>query len=71
MKPCVNCAHFTVEQTFLQAAQTGGRQQEPRCNHPEASTRDIVDGIAYCRNERHTKGKQGCGKPGRLWTSKS
>lgn len=70
MKPCVECRHYAFDQTYLQAAQ-GQMAKEPRCSHPEATTRDLVDGIAYCRNERHTKGRQGCGKEGRLWISKA
>lgn len=72
IRPCVECAHFdnSGHPTYLQGQQ-GAQPKEPRCKHPEATTRDLVDGIAYCRNERHTKGKRGCGKEGRLWTSRS
>lgn len=68
MKPCITCAHFSPDQTFLQAA--GGMQKEPICNHPNAASGDLVTGVAYCRNERASMGKAGCGKAGKLWTSK-
>lgn len=44
--------------------------QNPECKHPQAASRDLIYGKAYCANEREMKGNKGCGKQGKLWEAK-
>jgi len=67
MKVCQECAHFVNDRTMTDMQLNN--EHQPKCKHPDAATRDIVFGICYCRNERASKGKSGCGKEGRLWES--
>ena len=66
MNICADCKHFMQDRTLIQAAQ--GMQNQPRCMHPEAYSRDPVMGTCYCTQER--SGNKGCGKQGKLWQSR-
>ena len=43
-------------------------ESQPECEHPDAVTRDMVYGKCRCINERNSP--KGCGKTGKLWTSR-
>lgn len=40
----------------------------PECKHPDAASRDMINGKAYCYAERNNN--KGCGKQGKLWVSR-
>lgn len=40
------------------------------CLHPEAASRDLVTGKAYCLTERNMEKGKGCGQQGKLWERK-
>lgn len=67
MKVCVDCRHYSAERSML--AVQAGAANEPQCKHPEAATRDVVNGLCYCRQER--QGSKGCGKAGKLWEART
>lgn len=67
VKTCVSCAKFggpEAEPYPVRMQSDAG----PECKHPEARTRDLVYGKAFCRKERNDT--KGCGPKGRLWVSK-
>jgi hypothetical protein len=66
VKACATCKYFVGPQNEYTAAMTL-RPEEPRCEHPEAHTKDLIYGKTMCRNERNSK--KGCGPKGRLWDS--
>lgn len=71
MKVCADCKYFVHNGPVGMAAFTDpGRGPPPECRHPEAGTRDPVFGKTLCENERNSKGRNSCGKQGRLWTPK-
>lgn len=65
MKTCISCKHYEGP-TNLYAMQNN--QQQEQCKHPEAASRDMVNGVCYCRQERNNK--KGCGAAGKLWEPK-
>ena len=70
MKACVECKHFKGAQAN-QAYQPHlpQREAQPECLHPEASSRDMIYGKAFCHTERTAT--KGCGKQGKLWQPKA
>ncbi len=63
MKTCISCKHYEgATQVYAMHMQHGA---EPQCKHPEAASRDMVNGVCYCRQERNNK--KGCGAAGKLW----
>lgn len=71
MKVCVECKHCGSQgaEPYLGGIAPAGRGNNgPECNHPEAASRDMVNGKAYCYQERNTN--KGCGKQGKLWQTR-
>jgi hypothetical protein len=68
VRTCVSCTHFKgPENIYMQRMQLPNHDA-PTCEHPQAASRDMIYGKAYCQNERNDK--KGCGKQGKLWVSK-
>ncbi len=68
MKVCVECIHHagSVNELYYGGIPPAGRgNQGPECKHPDAHSRDMVNGKAYCYQERNDT--KGCGKTGKLW----
>ncbi len=71
MKTCISCKHFggTQAEPYLGGMAPQQNVAGPPCNHPDAATRDMIYGKAYCIAERN--GTSGCGKQGKLWEPSS
>jgi hypothetical protein len=65
VKTCVGCKHSKNIEAEPYMAQLQPRPHDPECSHPKAASRDLVNGKAYCRQERNNN--KGCGKQGKLW----
>ena len=65
VRTCAECKHFKGAPDYYHMQQV---RQEPQCGHPKAVSRELIYGMAMCRNERATK--KGCGPLGKLWESK-
>ena len=70
MKICSECKHFDPGGPVgYERALRGTAVPEAKCKHPDAQTRDMIFGQAYCAAERQSKSKDACGKEGRLWST--
>ena len=75
VKACVDCKHIgdAAAEPYMPHGNPHGFAMHvnkgPECNHPNAKTRDLVYGKAFCINERNNN--KGCGKKGKLWEPKS
>ena len=69
MKICIDCKYCDRQAIGILVSDNPD-PSKMLCKHPEAATRDVIVGLAYCSNERSSNGRKGCGKEARLWAQK-
>lgn len=67
MNICVECKHCKGGEPLYPVPMQNDQFQ---CMHPNAASRDMVTGKAFCLTERNTEDKNACGKTGKLWEKK-
>lgn len=69
MNVCSECKWFKGLENEVYNPYQMKSSPQPECLHPDAHSRDLIYGRAFCANERDDN--KGCGKQGKLWEKKS